>query len=96
MVPPRRRTRPVPRSSGHLPAHLYHRLQNAAPQQLEHADNALTETVNSWDGVPSLAHYTALEALILIRMRRRDFVLCPIQPSLFDVKAETERNECNT
>lgn len=59
---------------------------NAPVPELQEADRAMTQQVESWDGTPSLGHYTALEALILIRLRLHGHALTPAQPPLFDAE----------
>ena len=68
--------------NGHLPQEIYTRIISASPGELTLTDKALTEGMESWDGVPNLAHYAALEALILVRMTRGGHRFRPVQGSL--------------
>ena len=67
---------------GHLPQEIHARIISASPQELAETDEALTPTVANWDGVPTLAHYAALEALILVRLTRRGHHFGPLQGRL--------------
>ena len=78
---------------GYLPQDVYAEIISASGEELEETNQMLTEIVDGWDGIPSLAHYTALEALILIRLAQADHDFRPLQGDLMLKNCESGEDD---
>ena len=78
---------------GYLPQDMYGEIISASGEELEETNEMLTKIVDGWDGIPSLTHYTALEALILVRLTQADHDFSPLQGELLLENRKSGRDD---